>query len=141
MLSLAPLATSCSSSEPLLAPIVFPMVSNKFFWTPWLVTSPSTASLSAIMLASPFCISRTYLPLTISLLPFVDSPAVSCLNTCMVPAAKLFLWSIDVSVAVKLEVACRIPEVMLATRSWSWVRRGPVRSAGGIEERREDCVM
>lgn len=141
MLSLAPLATSYSSSMPLLAPIVFPIVSNKFYCTPWLVTSPSTASLSAIMLASPFCISRTCLARTIRLLPFVDSLAVSCLNTCMVPAAKLFLWSIVVNVAVKLEVASRIPEVILATRSWSWVRRGPVKSAGGMEERREDCVM
>jgi hypothetical protein len=141
MLSLAPLATSCSSSMPLLEPSVFPMVSNKFFWTPWLLTSPSTASLSAIMFASPFCISRTCLARTMRLLPLVESLVVSYLKTWMVPAAKLFLWSSEFRVAVKFVVACRIPEVMLDTRSWSYVRRGPVKSEGGIEERKEDWVI
>ncbi len=71
----------------------------------------------------------------------VEAVVVSYLNTWMVPAAKLFLWSSDGRTAVKFEVAWRIPEVMLATRSWSCVSRGPVKSEEGIEERREDWVM
>ena len=93
------------------------------------------------MFASPLCISRTCFARTIRLLLLVESLVVSYLKTWMVPAAKLFLWSREVRVAVKFVVACRIPEVMLDTRSWSYVRRGPVKSEGGIEEKKEDWVI